>query len=77
MKKNNPEIAFSVLYVDVKVTISQFKGDKYAKICKSTKQSYVSKHCIEREKLLIPNNISTEEVLSKTVFMFANFHDDK
>ena len=77
MKKNNPEIAFSVLYVDVKVTISQFKGDKYTKICKSTKQSYVSKHCIEREKLLIPNNISTEEVLSKTVFMFANFHDDK
>ena len=48
---NNPEIALTLLYVDLKATISQFKGDECAIIHKSIKRSYVSKHYFEKKKL--------------------------
>ena len=49
-KKNSPEIILIVLYADVKLMISQFKGNECAKMHKPIKQSYVYKHYFEREK---------------------------
>ena len=48
--EKNPEIVLTVSYINVEVAISQFKGGECAKIHKSIKQSYVSKHYFEREK---------------------------
>ena len=68
-EKNNPEIALTVLHVDVHFEIFKSECQECARVYKSIKQSYVSKHCFKREKkgilLLIPDNISVKEELSK------------
>ena len=79
--KSNPEIALTVLYFDIDVKIFCVEDEICPHVYKSTKQSYVSKHYYERKKtflLLIPDGISVEEHLSKTMTEeCANFYDDK
>ena len=69
-----------MLYADVKVMLLQFKDNECANIHKPIKQSYASKHYLEREKeavlLLIPDDISIEEELYK-MYVILNFDDDK
>lgn len=71
--KSNPEI--------VLIEISQFASEKFAYVHKSTKQSCVSQQYFEREKkaalLLILNNISIEEKLSKIMTSITDFHNYK
>ena len=67
--KSNPEI--------VLIEISQFASKKFAYVHKSTKLSCVPQQYFERERkailLLILNNISIEEKLSKIMTSITNF----
>lgn len=69
--KSNPEI--------VLIEISQFASKKFAYVHKSTKLSCVPQQYIERERkailLLILNNISIEEKLSKIMTSITNFYN--